>query len=136
MQEFDTAFDCRRYEIMKKNQLCDQVIEFVLTCKTSDLSSLTIAGIARKFNVSQSFLDRKFRVERNFPVREYLFREKMYRTAHLLTQENGLTVKEIGLKMGFLDKEYFTYIFKNHYGVSPGKYRECKLGKRRVANSN
>lgn len=111
---------------MKKNQLCDKVVEYLLTRKVEELASLTVAEIARAFNVSQSFLNRKFKLERNYPLREYLFREKMVRSALLLTEEEGLTVKEVSQIMGFLDLDYFTYIFKNHFGVSPGRYRDCK----------
>ena len=111
---------------MKKNQLCDKVVEFLLTQKVDDLAALTVAEIARRFNVSQSFLNRKFKLERNFPLREYLFREKMARSALLLREDDRLTIKDISKKMGFLDIDYFTYVFKNHFGIPPGRYRDCK----------
>ena len=113
---------------MKKNELCDRVVEFVLTRDIDELAALTVADIARTFNVSQSFLNRKFKQERNFPLREYLFREKMNRSALLLREDAGLTVKNVADIMGFQDYDYFTYIFKNHFGVPPGRYRECKVG--------
>lgn len=111
---------------MKKNELCDKVVEFVLTRNVDELASLTVSEIARRFNVSQSFLNRKFKHSRNFPLREYLFREKMARSALLLREDAGLTIKDVSERMGFQDNDYFTYIFKNHFGVPPGKYRECK----------
>lgn len=112
---------------MKKKELCDKVVEFVLTRNVEELASLTVAEIARRFNVSQSFLNRKFKQERNSPIREYLFREKMSRAALLLLENAGLTIKDVSEKMGFQDNDYFTYVFKNHFGVPPGRYRECKI---------
>ncbi len=116
---------------MKKDLLCDKVVEYVLSRKIYDLASLTVAGIAREFNISQSFLNRKFRTQRNFPLREYLFREKMSRCAILLSEKSELTIKEVAETIGFSDIDYFTYVFKNHFGISPGRYRECKLGQKK-----
>lgn len=111
---------------MKKSELCDRVVEFVLTRENDELATLTVAEIARRFNVSQSFLNRKFKKERSFPVRVYLFREKMARSALLLSENEELTIKEVSMQMGFSDNDYFAYVFKNHFGVPPGRYRECK----------
>ncbi len=111
---------------MKKKQLCDQVVEYLLTREEEELATLTVESIARVFNVSHSFLNRKFKNEREFPLREYLFREKMARSAFLLLEDKESTIKDISKKLGYLDIDYFSFLFRNFFGISPGKYRECK----------
>jgi AraC-like DNA-binding protein len=112
--------------MMKKDFLCDLAIEFVLTQKNEKLGELNVEQIARELNVSRSYLARIFRRERNFSLKEYLLREKLIRSTLMLVMEPQLTVKELSEKIGFLDTDYFAHIFKKYFGISPGRYRECK----------
>lgn len=111
---------------IKKDFLCNLAMEFVLTRKIEELGELTVAGIAQELNVSQSYLSRVFKQERNFSLGKYLLREKMMRAAILLSREPQMTIKELSEKMGFLDADYFAYVFKKYFGISPGRYRESK----------
>jgi AraC-like DNA-binding protein len=112
--------------MMKRDFLCDLAIEFVLTQKNEKLGELSVEKIARELDVSRSYLARIFKRERNFSLKEYLLREKMIRSALLLVNEPQMTVKELSQKIGFLDTDYFAIIFKKYFGISPGRYRECK----------
>lgn len=111
---------------MKKDFLCDLAIEFILAQKNEKLSELSVEQIAQELNVSRSYLARIFKRERNFSLKEYLLREKMIRSTILLVKEPQMTVNELSEKMGFLDTDYFAHIFKKYFGISPGRYRECK----------
>jgi AraC-like DNA-binding protein len=110
----------------KKDALCTLAMEFVLTRKLEALGELTVSGIARELKVSRSYLARVFKRERNVSLKEYLLREKMHRAESLLIKEPQITIKELSAKIGFLDTNYFAYVFKRYYGISPGRYRECK----------
>jgi two-component system response regulator YesN len=112
--------------IVKKDSLCDLAIEFVLAQKNEKLGELGVEQIARELNVSRSYLARIFKRERNFSLKEYLLREKMIRSTLLLAKEPQMTVKELSEEIGFLDADYFALLFKKYFGISPGKYRECK----------
>lgn len=109
-----------------KYSLCDRALEHVLTCEADQLGDLTVEKIAQTLEVSQSYLTRLFRKQRECSLKDYLIREKMVRTAFLLIREPGLTVKQLSEKMGYLDSDYFAGVFKNYFGISPGKYRKCK----------
>jgi two-component system response regulator YesN len=113
---------------IKKESLCDMAMEVILTRKLNALDSLTTTGIAEALDVSPSYLARCFKSERNFSLKEYLLREKMMRAVSLLLSEPSLTIKEIALKLGFLDTGYFSQTFKKYVGTSPGRYRKCKIG--------
>ncbi|MCP5102106.1 MAG: helix-turn-helix transcriptional regulator [bacterium] len=111
---------------MKENNLSDQVVEFVLQCRDEELGNLSVAKIAGIFGVSESFLSRKFKTDKCFTLGKFIFRERMFRAALLLTGSRDLTVKALGERMGFYDYDYFIRVFKKYYGVSPCRYRSCK----------
>ena len=110
---------------MRKNNLTDQVVEYLLKCTDDELSSLSVEKIAKHFDVSVSFLCRKFRTEKYFTIGKFIFKERMFRAAQLLVENQELTIKSLGEKMGFYDYDYFIRVFKNYYGISPSRYREC-----------
>ena len=111
---------------LEKDFLCNQAVEYILTQPVENLANLTVAEIARHLDVSHSYLARKFKAERDYPLREYLFREKMIRSVYLLQNEENMTIRDLARMMGFFDAEYFAYLFKQHFGVSPGRYRSSK----------
>lgn len=112
--------------LMKKRKLSDRVIEYILSCDNKDIASLTIKQVANTFAVSQSFLYRKFKSEKYFSLGEFLLKEKMFRAANLLLENQKLPVKVITEMIGFSTSDYFIRVFKKHYGVCPNLYRKCK----------
>ena len=43
--------------------------------------------------------------------------------AEILLKQNKYTISEIAYMCGFNDSNYFSYKFKEHYGISPSKIR-------------
>ena len=41
-----------------------------------------------------------------------------------LLLNNEYNIKEIAYRLGFYDDAYFSRVFKNHYGITPGEYRK------------
>ena len=111
---------------MKKSDLADRVVEYILRCRDEDLGFLSVEKIAGIFKVSESFLARKFRTDKDFTLGKFIFRERMFRAALLLRGNHGLTVKTLSEKIGFYDHDYFGRIFKKYYGITPTRYRYCK----------
>jgi AraC-like DNA-binding protein len=77
---------------MKRSSLSDLVTEFIIQCKNEELAKLSVAEIAGIFKVSESFLSRKFREDKNITVGKYIYRERMFRAASLLTGDRQLTI--------------------------------------------
>jgi two-component system response regulator YesN len=111
---------------MKKSNLSDQVAEFILQCRNEELAKLSVTKIADIFDISESFLCRRFRTDKNITVGKYIFRERMFRAASLLIQKGQLTIKSLSETVGFYDYDYFIRTFKKFYGVPPSRYRDCK----------
>ncbi|MCU0289837.1 MAG: helix-turn-helix transcriptional regulator [Acidobacteria bacterium] len=114
------------FQVIKKKNISDEAIEFVLRCKNEELGKLSVSELARTFNVSESFLSRKFRSDKCFTLGKFIFRERMFRSAQLLMGNRKITIKALADIMGFSDYDYFIRTFKKYYGVSPSRYRYCK----------
>lgn len=109
---------------MKKSNLSDQVVEFVLNCSLDEFQNLTVSKIAATFSVNRCYLSRKFKGDKDFTLCEFLIREKLNRSVGLLRENNDMTIRELSQKLGFSNTNYFIQIFKNYYGAPPGRYRE------------
>jgi two-component system response regulator YesN len=112
---------------MKDDNFAERVIEYVLKCRDEELAGLTVERIAQTFKVSESYLTRRFKIEKNFTPGKFLFKERMFRAANILQKNRDLTIKSLAEQMGFLDYDYFIRIFKNYYGITPARYRYCKI---------
>jgi two-component system response regulator YesN len=110
----------------RMDDLSDRVIQFVLKCTDEELGALSVAKLARKFSVSESYLSRKFKHSKPYTIGKYIFRERMFRAASLLKENKYATLKSLSETIGFYDYEYFVHVFKKFYGVTPSLYRNCK----------
>lgn len=53
---------------------------------------------------------------------EYLTAYRIERAVELL-QQTDIPVREIAVRVGYTDANYFTKVFKRHLGVTPTEYR-------------
>lgn len=109
---------------MKKSNISDRVVEYVINRSTKEFQNLTVSELARIFGVNRCYLSRKFKGDKDFTLCEFLAREKLFRAVGILKENNRLTIKELSEKLGFANSNYFIRIFKRHFGTSPGRYRE------------
>jgi AraC-like DNA-binding protein len=109
---------------MRKHTISDRVVEFVLNCSIDQFQNLTVSKLAKIFNVHRCYLSRKFKNDKEFTICEFLVREKLFRAVDLLKSDDELTIRELSEKMGFSNSNYFIRIFRRHFGISPGQYRE------------
>jgi AraC family transcriptional regulator len=79
----------------------------------SDLA--TIAG------VHPSHLARTFRRNHGCAIGDYVRQLRVERGAALL-KEQHLSLAEVAIACGFHDQSHFTRVFRNAFGISPGRY--------------
>jgi len=111
---------------MNMKDLSDHVVEFVLKCPDKELGELSVTKLASVFDISESFLSRKFKSSKHFTIGKYIFRERMFRAASLIRENKYTTLKSLSETIGFYDYEYFVRVFKEFYGVCPSLYRNLK----------
>ena len=83
---------------------------------------LSIAEIANKIEVSQTYLTRLFKRNLKMTFVEYLTNVRI-KNAIILMRDPTLTLSEVAELVGYNTKHYFSNIFKRHVGISPQDYR-------------
>lgn len=89
----------------------------------SNLShSLSTSTVAKAIQHSASYLSALFRRETGLTVTDYIEKQRLDIAKQHLTL-SSMTVKEISCKVGYMDQNYFSRVFKKHIGISPMSYR-------------
>ncbi len=109
----------------KKNTLNRaDVIKYINTNYYEDLYLEKIAAV---FETTSKYFSNYFKKEFSIGFNEYLTQIRVSHAKELLL-ENGLSLAEIGEKVGYLNQATFAAAFKKNVGVPPGKYREMNKG--------
>lgn len=85
-------------------------------------SELTVERLSDYLNVSPSYFSTIFKKETGSTFVSYLTDERLQRAVELLniTDDKSYIIAE---KVGYKEPNYFSYVFKKKFGVSPSKYR-------------
>ena len=100
----------------------DRIVEHMNTHYAGDCS---IATLAARFNLSQGYLYRSFKMRTGMTPVVYLTRMRMKRAAKWLQYTND-PIRQIALRLGYSDPLYFSRAFKRVTGRSPSEVRETR----------
>jgi len=98
-------------------QTCRHLIE------TLYMNSLTVDDLARQLHVQRTTLFRQFRAAFGQSPKQYLSQVRLQEAGELLRHSRS-SVKEVALSCGFDDARYFARVFRAHYGLPPGQWRQ------------
>ncbi len=87
-----------------------------------------IADLAAELGLSTRTLNRRFRQATGHSPQQWLQRLRVSQARDLLRHSN-LSINEIAWQVGFQDVSHFGKLFREHAGMSPGRYREAVRGK-------
>lgn len=108
---------------MKHINLCERVVEYILTRDLDELAQLTRYRLANTFGINKNYLSEKFKADTQRTVYEFIEFEKMKRAEKLLKTRTDLSVKDISRMVGVVKYVQFRAKFKKIYGLKPGEYR-------------
>jgi len=97
-----------------------QKAEFILA-ENLDNSEFDAEMFAHAIGMSYSSLYRKIKELTNLSINVYIRTIRLGKAALMLKQGNK-NIAEIAYSVGFKTSNYFTQIFKEHFGVSPSEY--------------
>ncbi len=87
---------------------------------------ITTGIIADELHISPTHLSRLFRQQTGFSPYDYVIAERINKAKeYLLTTDKSIT--DIAYLTGFNSQANFIYCFKNHEGISPGRFRKLKF---------
>ena len=87
---------------------------------------ITTGIIADELHISTTHLSRLFRQQTGFSPYDYVIAERINKAKeYLLTTDKSIT--DIAYLTGFNSQANFIYCFKNHEGISPGRFRKLKF---------
>ena len=91
------------------------------------MNEVKLSTVAQMSSVSAEHLSRLFKKETGFGFNEYLTILRLQKAEFMLRNEPGRAVCEVAYACGFNDGNYFSYKFKEAYGVSPTKIKGKKF---------
>lgn len=95
----------------------------ILYIKEHFTEPVRLKQLADCCNISPNYFHKLFRESLNTTPANYISLLRMNAALPLLVN-NEYNIKEIAYRLGFYDDAYFSRVFKNHYGITPGEYRK------------
>lgn len=94
-------------------------------------SELSLQSVAKEVHVTPVYLSNIFKQVLKTNFSDYLY-ELRIKTAKDLVENTDLKAYEIGKRVGYVNANYFYYLFKRKYKLSIGDYRKKLLDKANI----
>ena len=107
----------------EESSLVTQTLKYI---QHNYMNEVKLSSVAKMSSVSAEHLSRVFKKETGFGFNEYLTILRLQKAEFMLRNEPGRAVCEVAYACGFNDGNYFSYKFKEAYGVSPTKIKGQK----------
>jgi len=103
-----------------KSHIVKQVQELVMNDTGHETSVKTIAD---KVFLHPVYLSKIYKIETGEGLGDYIIRIRMEKALYLLKNTNK-KIYEITTELGYQNPQYFSKMFKKHYGMTPNEYRD------------
>ncbi len=112
----------REHAIRRYSPAVQKAILIIDADITADLS---LAALARQVNVSAGYLSALFRRETGETLTAFVNHRRVDKAKNLL-HTTRLQIQTVAQHCGIVDVHYFSKIFKQYTGMTPGKYRRMQ----------
>lgn len=102
-------------------QLIGDATTFILN--NIDNPNFNIDQLASALNISRSSLFTKIKEITGETPKDFIVKLKLKKSIELLRNDQNESISNIAFSVGFSDPSYFIKLFKAHYGITPGQYR-------------
>ncbi len=101
----------------------DLVARAITYMKLNFRKDIGLASIAKELFIHPTYLAKRFKIETNKTVSEYV-NEVRIQEAKFMLKATEFRVEDIAYYVGYNDKKYFSKMFKKMIGISPSEYRQ------------
>lgn len=102
-------------------QIIDRATHIILN--NIDNQDFSIDHFASEMNISRSSLFTKIKEITGETPKDFIIKTRLKKSIDLLKNSNEESINSISFAVGFSDPSYFIKLFKSHYGVTPGQYK-------------
>lgn len=103
-----------------ENNLVNKALSYL---QQNYMNEVRLSTVAKAFSVSSEHLSRVFKKETGIGFNEYLTLFRLQKAEFILRTCPNKAISEVAYTCGFNDGNYFSYKFKEIYGVSPIKMK-------------
>lgn len=108
--------------LSRLNVLVTMIEEYI---KKNFMNDISMQDAARSVNYSEAYFSKMFKQQYGLNFTAYLAEYRMEEAKKLLRQPT-VSVKDVGVRVGYPDSNYFARVFRRMYGLTPSEYRgEC-----------
>ena len=107
---------------IKHIDVIQKVVAFI---NTNYMHKISLDDIAKEGFLSSSYLSKLFKSEMKINLSTYINNVRVEKSK-LLLLDSSLSIIDVASMVGFEEQSYFSKVFKNVTGVSPGKLRQLK----------
>ncbi len=111
--------------LSRLNVMVSMVEEYV---RNNYMYDISMQEAARAVNYSEPYFCKMFKLQFGQNFTTYLTEYRLQEAEKLLKQPN-VSVKDVGIRVGYSDSSYFAKVFKRMLGISPSEYRMNYLRK-------
>ena len=110
-------------------------IKVILTYMETDLRlPVTLNEVAPLVNLSPSRLRHVFKAETGMSLKQYQKQLRMQKARELL-EDSFLSVKEIMIETGIMDRNHFARSFRKTFGTTPTQHRRLVAAQSQLNNT-
>ena len=119
--KLDEYYNAFRFNIGKD---ISQITEFIIAQASNPNLSATM--ICDRFRISPSYLSHMFKRRTGIKLVDYIHRTRIDMAKELL-ESTGMTIADIGLRVGYTSSASFSTTFKRYEALTPREYRDRYL---------
>lgn len=108
---------------VRQNPIVHAIEDYLENHLCEDLSVGTISTL---FGISKTSLYLLWKDAFGMGINTYIRQLRMERAKRLLTENNGISISDVSLAVGYLDSNYFARVFKQYTGSTPLQWRKVK----------
>lgn len=118
-QKVNQLLNATEHEVIERKPKLQQIDHYIAEHLRDNIS---LVDIADYLFLNPSYLSRYFKNETGMNLTDYVHRYKMKIACHML-KNNHENIELVAFKLGYLERTYFSKVFKKYVGVSPKDYR-------------